>query len=140
MPKNVEMIVAIGLLFGSASSFAQEPRHLPCLHSQPEAPAQRVRRQLALKMAHQINLAESAFHPKPNFRQQPTYRPLPELVNISPAPAGFKVQFYTDGPTYTFSMKDTLDACEYAIFSDQDQGIFEATPTQTVGVVPVGTH
>jgi hypothetical protein len=140
MRKNVEVSMVIWLLFGTASSLAQEPRVRPCLHSQPEAPAQRARRQLALKMAREINLAESVYRPKPNFRQQPSYRPLRELANISPVPAGFTVQLSTDGPTYTFSVKDSLDACEYAIFSDQDQGIYEATPTPTVGVVPLVTH
>lgn len=140
MPKKIDVMVAVGLFVGSVGSFAQEPRLLPCLHPQSETPAQRVRRQQALKVAHEINLAEAAFRPKPNFREQPTYRPLKELPNIPSVPAGFRMQFYTDGPTYTFSMKDTFDACEYAIFSDQDQGIYESTPTKTVGVVPLGTH
>ena len=140
MLKNVKLSVAIWLLFGTASSLAQDSRVRPCLHSQPEAPAQRARRQLALKVAREINFAESAYRAKPNFRQQPSYRPLRELANISPVPAGFTVQFYTDGPTYTFSMKDSLDACEYALFSDQDQGIYEATPTPKVSILPLGTH
>jgi len=140
MSKKVELSVAIWLLFGTASSLAQDPRVRPCLHSQPEAPAQRVRRQLALKVAREINFAESAYRAKPNFRQQPSYRPLRDLANISPVPDGFTVQFYTDGPTYTFSMKDSLDACEYALFSDQDQGIYEATPTPAARILPLGTH
>jgi len=47
------------------------------------------------------------------------------------------VQFYTDGPTYTFSLKDTADPCHYAIFSDQDQGIYEGEAVRTgARVVP----
>jgi hypothetical protein len=91
-------------------------------------------------MAHQINVAEEAFSPKPNFRQPPSYRPLRELPNVPATPPGFRVRFYTDGPSYAFSIKDTLDACEYAIFSDQDQGLYESTPTKNIGVLPVGTN
>lgn len=139
MSKSLGMI-AIMLVIGISGSFAQEPPVVSCLHGQSEAPAQRARREQALKKAHQINLAEEMFSPKPNFRQPPRYRPLRELSNIPPTPAGFTLQFYTDGPSYTFSIKDTLDACEYAIFSDQDQGIYQGTPTKNVSLLPIGSH
>jgi hypothetical protein len=139
MSKNLAMI-AVVLAIVTSRSFGQEPPLPPCLHRPPEAPVQRARREQALKIAHQINLAEAVFRSKPNFRQPSGYRPLRDLPNILPTPAGFRVQFYTDGPTYTFSIKDTLDACEYAIFSDQDEGIYEAVPSKNVGVLPVGTN
>jgi hypothetical protein len=41
---------------------------------------------------------------------------------------GFKVQLSTDGGTYTFSMKDTLDPCRFTYFSDQEGVIYAGTP------------
>jgi len=34
----------------------------------------------------------------------------------------------SDGATYKFSLKDTLDPCRFAFFSDQEGLIFEANP------------
>ncbi len=101
-----------------------------CLHGPTEQPAQQARRQDALKIAHQINLAE-AFSGRVG-----EYRPLAGLVNVSPAPSGFQVRLLTDGVTYTFSIKDTLDPCRYAIFSDEDGRIYEGYPTSGAIVLP----
>ena len=133
------MALSIGLV-ASPSSFsaAQPAQPWRCLHGSSEQPNQRARREQALKMARQINQAEHAgavLPPSPR-----TYRPLDQLPNIPAAPDGFKLQFYTDGPTYTFSLKDTLDACHFAIFSDQDSGIYEAMPQTGVRIVPVETR
>ena len=68
------------------------------------------------------------------------YRPLNELPNLPALPAGFDLQFHTDGLTYTFSLKDTRDACHYAIFSDQDKMLYEAIPSKgEPTIVPLGT-
>jgi hypothetical protein len=56
-----------------------------------------------------------------------TFRPFDQLDNLAPTPDGFKVQLTTDGATYAFSIKDTLDPCRYAVFSDQELSIYEAT-------------
>ena len=53
------------------------------------------------------------------------------LSQLAPAPvvsAGFRVALITDGATYVFSVKDTLDPCHFAYFSDQEGVIFEANP------------
>jgi hypothetical protein len=50
-----------------------------------------------------------------------------------PAPDGFRVQLNIDGTTYAFSIKDTLDPCLFAVFSDQTGDIYEATPTADRG-------
>jgi len=105
----------------------------PCLHSQSEQPNQKARRERAISVAQQINRAENT---GPARRR---YRSLDELPNVPPTPAGFRLQFNTDGTTYTFSLKDTLDFCEYAIFSDQDQAIYEATPRIGARLVPAET-
>jgi hypothetical protein len=46
------------------------------------------------------------------------------------------LQFHVDGLRYAFSLKDSRDACRYAIFSDQDRFIYEGTPQLGVKVVP----
>jgi hypothetical protein len=121
-------------------SFAQPAQVLPrCLHGPGELPPERTRREQALKMAEDINRAEhtsAAVIPG----QRRIYRPLDQLPNVPPPPAGFRVQFETDSATYALSLKDTLDACHYAIFSDQDSWIYEATPRTGVQLRPVETH
>jgi hypothetical protein len=122
-----------------APSFAQGSAQLlaPCLHGPSEQPDQQTRREQALKMAQQINRAEHggpALLP-PQTRRE--YRPFAQLPNLPSTPSGFRMQFYTDGATYAFSLKDTLDRCKFAIFSDQDEGIYQATPRSGVQVVPV---
>jgi hypothetical protein len=122
--------VAIVLIAGVPAAFAQE-----CLHGRSETSSDRSRREQALRMAHQINLAQVIIvGPGPLANRR--YRPLEELGNIPPTPRGFQVQFHTDGETYTFALKDTLDPCHYAIFSDQDKRIYEAIPTTRPVVVP----
>jgi hypothetical protein len=130
----------IGIIPSPSSSGAAQPAQLRprCLHGAMEQPNQRARREQALRMARQINQAENdgSAQPPPQPRN---YRPFDQLPNMLPTPEGFRLQFYTDGPTYTFSLKDVVDACQYAIFSDQDRGIYEAMPQTGVRIVPVTT-
>lgn len=95
-----------------------------CLHGADETPAQKARRDAAIQLATRINLAEmvTSGPRSPNNR----YRPLHELANIPPTPAGFELQFHTDGNTYSFSVKDRRDPCRYVVFSDQDKYLYEA--------------
>ena len=90
-------------------------------------------------MAQQINQAE---HTGPTLlpaQPKRDYRPFAQLPNMPTTPAGFRLQLYTDRETYTFSLKDTLDACEFAIFSDQDKGIYEGTPRMGARILPAQT-
>jgi hypothetical protein len=95
-----------------------------CLHGSSEQSIDRARREQALRVVEQINRAESLDVSAPRHRK---YRPLDQLGNIPSTPAGFRLQFLTDGSTYSVSLKDTRDACNFAIFSDQDQVIYQAT-------------
>ena len=88
----------------------------------------------ALRLAHQINLAQMSL-PRP-LNEAPRFRPLDELPNIPPAPAGFDVSLVTDGRSYAFSIKDGQDPCRFAIFSDQDRWIYEGTPTKQAVILP----
>ena len=80
------------------------------------------RRATAIAFARQINTAEAAAH-----NQTGRYAALVDLQVASPSP-GFQVQLSSDGTSYTFSVKDTLDACHGAAFSDQAGLIYTGTP------------
>lgn len=124
------------LTFGASTAAAQISQ--TCLHGANEAPAQRVRRDAAIQLATRINLAET-MPIGPGLRNR--YRPLADLMNIPPTPAGFELQFHTDGNTYSFSIKDRMDPCRYAVFSDQDKVLYEAIARRDEPVVvPLDTR
>ena len=142
MAKQIMLPAVVMFLTASHSLVrADESAQLarPCLHGRLEQPNDRARREQAVKVAQQINRAESA-GPVQLPGEPRRYRPLDQLQNVPPTPRGFRLQFYTDGVTYTFSLKDTLDSCQYAIFSDQDQAIYEALPRMGARIVPVETR
>jgi hypothetical protein len=135
------LIPAVSLLalltLGAVPAAAQLSQ--ACLHGANEAPAQKARRDAALQLATRINLAQTmTIGPGPRSNR---YRPLAELMNIPPTPAGFELQFYTDGNTYSFSIKDRMDPCRYAVFSDQDKSLYEAIARRDEAVVvPLDTR
>ena len=57
------------------------------------------------------------------------YVPVTELIPAPTVPDGFTLTLVTDGKSYTFSLKDTLDPCRFAYFSDQDGIIYDAIPS-----------
>ena len=120
----VAMILSVGM--GSVS--AQQPES--CLHDRSETPAERARRELAIELAHEINRAQAqALLFGPQGRQIREYLSLDQLLNLPATPRGFQVQHLTDGASYAFSIKDGLDPCRYAVFSDQSGDVYEATPS-----------
>jgi hypothetical protein len=136
LPALVMALMAL-LSLARADESAQLVR--PCLHGRLEQASDRARREQAVKIAQQINRAESD-GPVQLPGEQRRYRPFDQLQNVPPAPRGFRLQFHTDGTTYLFSLKDTLDSCQFAIFSDQDQAIYEALPRMGARLVPVETR
>jgi hypothetical protein len=142
MGKKIALAALLIGMMGSPSIglFAQQTQVPPrCLHGPAEQQNQRARREQAVRVAQEINRAENAGAAlMPGQRR--TYRPLDQLPGIPPTPAGFSGQFNTDGKTYTFALKDTLDACHYAIFSDQESWIYEATPRTGFQVRPAETR
>jgi hypothetical protein len=94
-----------------------------CLHGPSETPAQAARRRAAVEFARLINTTETTAH-----GQAMTYYALSDLHTIPAPPEGFKAQLSSDGTSYTFSIKDTLDPCRFAFFSDQEGVIYTATP------------
>ena len=107
-----------------------------CLHGSSESAEQSARRDRAIKVAQAINAAQVVVVGP----QRPKYRRPEELPNVPAMPQGFALQFNTDGATYSFSIKDTLDACHFAVFSDQDKFVYTATPLMGPRVVPVATQ
>jgi hypothetical protein len=118
--KQLGIVAIVALAFsGAMLSIAHVTAQQPaCLHGQNEAPDQLTRRRAALGLTRLINGLEAA-----NFNGTPAFKPMAQLP-IDAIPAGFAVQLVTDGTTYSFSVKDTLDACRFGYFSDQDGMIF----------------
>ena len=131
------LLLGIAITLAGNPLLAQERLPRACLHSDLESNADRTRRMQAIDYVTKVNIAESARLPA----LPRTYRPLPELGNIPPVPAGFAVQFHNDDRSYTVSLKDTRDACHYAVFSDQDRLVYEGVPrSDPGGIVPLGTR
>jgi len=123
MRVSVLAMAALFLVTGSGFASAQNRQ---CLHDQLETRAERIRREKAVELAHEINRAQAiVFGPRGG---KGSYRPFEELFNVPATPEGFKVQFHLDQNTYAFSIKDTRDPCAYAVFSDQSGEVYEATP------------
>ena len=134
MPMFKPILVALSLSASAVPAVAQNLAQ-NCLHGSDETAANRARRQQAVQYAGRVNAAEGMSVPRLQ-----KYRPLDELPNLPALPAGFDIQFHTDGLTYTFSLKDTRDACHYAVFSDQDKLLYEAIPSKgEPTIVPLGT-
>jgi len=130
------LLVGIAVVMGPEVALAQGVTPRRCLHATAESAADRSRREQAIDYIVKVNLAESARTLAPH-----QYRPLKELGNLPPVPAGFDVQFHYDDRSYAVSLKDTRDACRYAIFSDQDGLIYEGEPRAETGrIVPLGTR
>jgi hypothetical protein len=133
MLKTIAVATLLAGVFGSsprpmAQTFGSNQR---CLHGQDEQPADRARREQAVRVARQINRAENTASLR-GPSQPRSYVPLDDpriaSIGIPPAPDGFKLRFYTDSESYAFSLKDARDRCGFAVFSDQDGRIYAALP------------
>ena len=132
------LLLGTTLMLAGTPLLAQGPLPRPCLHGDLESNADRTRRTQAIDYITKVNIAESV-----RARLVPRgFRPLEELANLPPVPAGFAVQFHNDDRSYTLSLKDTRDACHYAVFSDQNTLVYETIPRTDTGViaVPLGTR
>lgn len=127
------VLVTALLLGGATSAFAQE-----CLHMQNETAGDRARREQAVQFARRLNVAQQISPPAAQGRR---YRQPDELLNLPRVPAGFQLQFHTDGRTYAFSLKDMRDACRFAVFSDQEGYVYTASaqPTSPT-IIPLDTR
>ena len=85
-------------------------------------PTEPQRARAAVQYARAVNTAQSSFH-----SQNQRYGQISDLA-VAAEPTGFRAQLTTDGTTYSFSVKDTVDACHFALFSDQQGLIYTARP------------
>ena len=93
---------------------APAPQVGACLHGDDELPDQRARRVGALTLARHVNTLQASAASKAG-----SYQPVTSLGVSMPIPEGFRLQLTTDGASYLFSIKDSLDPCVFAYFSDQ---------------------
>jgi len=91
---------------------------LACLHGSDETDAHAARRLDALRMMRQVNTTQSIA-----FSQTGMYQPL-ERLSLDAPPEGFELHVVSDGVGYAFSVKDRLDPCRFAYFSDQNGVIY----------------
>jgi hypothetical protein len=91
--------------------------------SQPAGcPTDAQRGQAAVQFARAVNSAQARFQ-----GQNKRYGQISDLA-VGAEPEGFRAQLTTDGTTYSFSVKDTIDAYHFALFSDQQGVIYTAQP------------
>ena len=114
---------ALAALVAWGAAARQPPLAQNCLHGPSETTAEAARRRAALNLARLVNTTETQAH-----QQGHTYYVLSDLPGLQSEMNGFKVQLSTDGASYAFSVKDTLDPCRFAFFSDQDGVIYSGTP------------
>jgi hypothetical protein len=94
-----------------------------CLHGPNEAPDQLARRQRAVALTRLINTLQLEA-----LTRMQAYQALDKLMVAAETPKGFTVHLVSDGASYAFSVKDTLDPCHYMLFSDQEQLIYVGQP------------
>jgi hypothetical protein len=87
-------------------------------------PGDAQRAQTAVRFAREVNTAQARFQ-----AQNKRYGQLADLA-VGAEPDGFRAQLTSDGTSYGLSVKDTVDACRFALFSDQQGMIYTARPLQ----------
>jgi hypothetical protein len=111
------MFVLLAVVY-SAPSFGQ------CLHGPGEDPAQKTRRQTALRFVRAVNTAEA----NEGMRKAKKYLPMETLTLETREVEGFEAQFTTDGKTYSLILKDKTDPCGFAFSTNQAGVIFQGYP------------
>jgi hypothetical protein len=114
-----------GLATPTQSSQASQASQVSqaCKHGPSETAAEASRREAAVRFARDVNTTEAAAHARGT-----TYYELDDLHTLPPAPAGFTAHLASDGSSYGFSLRDTTDACRFALFSDEEGVIYSGTP------------
>ena len=97
------------------------PSSMPsCRHTDNATQADRDRASQAVALAKAINASESEM-----VKRVGEYQPFTSLSALPTAPNGFKIHLYADRTGYLFSLKDTLDSCHFAVFSDVSGLIYQ---------------
>jgi hypothetical protein len=96
-----------------------------CLHGDNEAPGELQRRRDAVAFMRGVNNAEARA-----YRTENSFKRLPDLGDVPPIPAGFAAHLAVEREVYAVAVKDTLDPCGFAYFSDQNGLIYTGRPLQ----------
>ena len=91
-----------------------------CRHDGNATEPDRQRRAQALTLAKAITAAQGEA-----VRRTRQYHPVPSLGSLPAVPSGFALKLFADRDDYVFALKDTLDPCRYAIFSDSAGLLYE---------------
>jgi hypothetical protein len=117
-------LFAVASIAGTAAPQPRVPQVLPtiasCRHDSRATDVDRNRRAQARALAKAINTAEGE-----SARRTRAYQPLSALGKLPPVPDGFSLKLFADRDGYMFALKDTLDPCHYAVFSDAAGFLYE---------------
>ena len=97
---------------GWTGEAVEQPIPVSCRHDRPSA-VDKARRAEAVVLAKAINNAQME-----SLRRARRYEPATNLRNLPPLPSDFRLELYVSDSGYIFSIKDTLDPCSFAVFSD----------------------
>jgi hypothetical protein len=95
-----------------------------CLHGPDESARQRARVTAAMAFIRDVHEAQSRA-----YRERDTYVPLREAMSVAEVPTGFLPRLTAGRWSYAIIMKDGFDPCGFALVSDQDGVIYEASPS-----------
>jgi hypothetical protein len=116
---RVPVIAAVIVLAVAGAGEAQT-----CLHGADESESQRRRVGAAITFIREVSEAQSRM-----YRQRNSYVALSEAVSVARVPVGFVARLRFDRWSYGLMLKDSLDSCGFALFSDQEGVIYEGRPT-----------
>ena len=97
---------------GWTATAVEQQIPVSCRHDRPSA-VDKARRAEAVVLAKAINAAQME-----NLRRARRYESAANLRNLPPLPSDFRLDLYVSDAGYIFSIKDTLDPCSFAVFSD----------------------
>jgi hypothetical protein len=117
-------LVSVGVLGLASIAWTVPAKQLSyaptCRHDRRATQEDRARRAQVMVLAKAINAVQAR-----QVRQTQQYQPLSRLGDLPPVPAGFELTLYADASGYIFSVKDRLDPCRFAVFSDQVGLVYE---------------
>jgi hypothetical protein len=111
---------AVASIQGAVPLRQVPPALASCRHDANSAEADRNRRAQAVTLAKAIITAQAGV-----VRRTGQYHPVASLGKLPTVPAGFSLKLFADRDDYVFALKDTLDPCRYAIFSDSAGLLYE---------------
>jgi hypothetical protein len=116
-------LAVVGMVPAGGSAVIEEQVPLAiaqCRHDAHSTQADRRRRDEAVTLAKAIHSAQADL-----ARRTQRYQPLANLRNLPAVPRGFTLNLFADADGYIFAIKDTLDACRFAVFSDSAGLLYE---------------